>query len=157
MSANPGVHSASRRRRIAAISLAAIGAALLVPRRWLTVNDVTTGVAPAYPELAPHRYVETPDQTLQAARDSMRQMARWRIVREDAPERRIDAEIRVFLFGFTDDVTVWVEPEGTCSRVMIRSHSRIGKGDLGENARTIRALQAQMDRRLTRRTLGVRT
>ena len=120
----------------------------LVPRRWMTVNDVTTGQTPVYPEIVPHRYAAGPDKVYAAARKAISMMARWKIVRENPAARRIEAEIRTAVFGFTDDVTIWIEPDGAGSRVMIRSHSRIGRGDLGENARTIRALQREMDKRL---------
>ena len=49
---------------------------------------------------------------------------------------------------FTDDLTVTVSPEGNNSRVVIRSHSRVGRADLGMNARHIRKLQAAMDDKL---------
>lgn len=121
---------------------------MLIPRRWATVNDVTTGETPAYPEIVPHRYAETPDRVYAAAQEAISGMARWKIVREDPGAKRIEAEIRTFLLGFTDDVTVWIVQDGAGSRVMIRSHSRVGRGDLGENARTLRALQREIDRQL---------
>jgi Uncharacterized protein conserved in bacteria len=123
----------------------ATGAAIVTPRRWLTTNDVTTGCTPEYPEIEPREYALEPRDVFEAVRHAVRRMARWKVVREDLPHMRLDAEVKTFLFRFTDDVTVWTEESPRGSRVMIRAHSRIGRGDLGENARTIRALQRAID------------
>jgi uncharacterized protein (DUF1499 family) len=45
-------------------------------------------------------------------------------------------------------VTVTITSEGSATVVNVRSKSRIGKGDLGTNARRIRAFQAELARRL---------
>jgi uncharacterized protein (DUF1499 family) len=126
---------------------AAIAAALLlVPRAWWSVNDVTTGQSAAYPGLRPRVYPVAPDVAWEVARETIGRMRRWRVVKEDRAGLRLEAELRTALLGFTDDITVSVEEaEGGGSRVMIRSRSRVGKGDLGENARSIRALQREMD------------
>ena len=42
-------------------------------------------------------------------------------------------------FLFVDDIVVRVRPEGDGSRIDVRSKSRDGKGDLGMNAKRIRA------------------
>jgi uncharacterized protein (DUF1499 family) len=52
------------------------------------------------------------------------------------------------LFKFKDDVTITITGEGAVSVVNVRSKSRIGKGDLGANARRIRAFQAELAKRL---------
>jgi uncharacterized protein (DUF1499 family) len=126
------------------------GVALLTPRRWMTVNDVTTGGTPEYPEIEPHHYEQSVESVYRAAGNAIRRMARWKIISEDPAAWKIQAEIRTAVFGFTDDVTVWVEPQKSGCRVMIRSHSRVGRGDMGENARTIRALQREMDSALSK-------
>ena len=41
-------------------------------------------------------------------------------------------------FAFKDDVVVRVRPEGAGSRVDVRSVSRVGRGDVGTNARRVR-------------------
>src|SRR5262245_12772770 len=47
-----------------------------------------------------------------------------------------------------DDVTVTVTREGDATIVNVRSKSHLGKGDLGTNARRIRAFQAELAKRL---------
>jgi uncharacterized protein (DUF1499 family) len=44
--------------------------------------------------------------------------------------------------GFVDDVTIWAVPAGPgMTQLKMRSASRKGKGDLGANAKRIRAYQ----------------
>jgi uncharacterized protein (DUF1499 family) len=117
---------------------------------WFTLNDVTTGETRAYPELAPHRYAEPPDQVYAVMQRVAAGIPRWRVVREEAERRTLHVELKTALFDFTDDLTARVDPSENGSEVVIRSHSRVGRGDLGENARHIAALQARMDRELSR-------
>ena len=57
----------------------------------------------------------------------------------DAAAGRIEATDTTFWFGFEDDVVIRVEADGAGSRVDVRSVSRGGVGDVGANARRIRA------------------
>ena len=116
----------------------------------MTTNDITTGVTPEYPEIKPRQYPQSVETVYRVAGNSIRRMSRWKVASEEPAAWKVQAEARTAVFGFTDDVTVWVEPQASGCRVMVRSHSRIGRGDLGENARTIRALQREMDDALKR-------
>jgi uncharacterized protein (DUF1499 family) len=49
------------------------------------------------------------------------------------------------LVGFRDDVTVKIRRERGRTVVSIRSRSRTGAWDFGQNARNIRELQAALD------------
>jgi hypothetical protein len=122
----------------------AAGAAILARRKWFTVNDVTTGSTPEYPGLDPQRFDASPSLVLEAVRRAVRRMARWKVLREDVGARLVEAEARTILVGLTT-VSIWIEPAAGGSLVLIRSRSR-GRGDLGANARTIRALQRAIDR-----------
>lgn len=42
------------------------------------------------------------------------------------------------LFGFKDDIVIRITPAGSGSRVDVRSASRVGRSDLGVNAKRIR-------------------
>ena len=57
---------------------------------------------------------------------------------------RIEATQKSFWYGFTDDVVVRIAqtPEGT--RVDVRSKSRVGRSDLGQNAKRIRIFLAKL-------------
>lgn len=126
----------------------------MIPRRWMTINDITTGQTPEYPELQPRHYDRSPNEVFEAVRTSVRRMSRWRIVNEDLTSHRLEAEVKTFILPFIDDVTIWIEPESHGSRVMVRSHSRVGRGDLGENARTTRAFQRVLDDELKALKIG---
>jgi uncharacterized protein (DUF1499 family) len=52
---------------------------------------------------------------------------------------RLEAIDRTFLLRLPDDVTVRLRPRADGTRIDVRSASRIGTHDLGQNARRIRA------------------
>ncbi len=152
---------ANRKRLAFALGLTALAAAGFMQKRWFTANDITTGQTPDYPELTARVYAADLQATATAAKAACQSLKRWKLVAaiagetasrpEEADAATLHAEARTVLFSFVDDVTVRFEPlEGDPprTRVVIRSHSRVGKGDLGENARHIAALQAAMDARL---------
>lgn len=59
----------------------------------------------------------------------------------------IEALVRSFWFGFTDDLVIRIEASAQGSNIDLRSASRVGKGDLGANAHRIaqflRAFQSE--------------
>ncbi len=61
----------------------------------------------------------------------------WEIYAEVPTEGRIEAVDTTFWFGFKDDIVIRVQPENAGSRIDLRSVSRVGKGDLGANAKRI--------------------
>ncbi len=91
----------------------------------------------AYPDLAPAMLPLPPDKAFERALAVARKMG-WIIVDANAAEGRIEATDTTFWFGFKDDVVIRVAPADQGSRVDIRSVSRVGKSDLGKNARRIR-------------------
>ncbi len=148
-----------RRWLIIGVGAAAALTLGLLNRRWWVMNDITTGQTSEYPDLPSHAYAADAAATRQASEATCAALPRWRVVPTASAEGEsapLHAEVRTALFNFTDDVTVRFEPiqelpaPGTPARtrVVIRSHSRVGKGDLGENERHIRALQREMDARL---------
>ena len=66
------------------------------------------------------------------------------IVWQSPSERRFDATDTTAIFRFVDDITVRVLPAGSSSMIDIRSKSRDGQGDLGTNAKRIRAFTEQV-------------
>ncbi|MFT5533931.1 MAG: hypothetical protein ACI8WM_003600 [Burkholderiaceae bacterium] len=69
----------------------------------------------------------------------------WDIVANDAADGRIEATATTRWFGFKDDVIVRVLPAAGGSRIDMRSVSRVGKSDVGTNARRIRDFFAAMN------------
>lgn len=123
------------------------GSPFMLALIWPRINDVSTGATPQYPDIQPQRFNQSSEQVFNAALETARAMA-WEI-RESAPAQgTIEAVATTRLFHFKDDVTVTITREGEQTVVHVRSRSRVGKGDLGTNARRIRAFQAELARRL---------
>lgn len=121
----------------------------LPPAGW-TTNDVTTGKHPGYPDIVTHHYDMSVDHTTTFAAEAIRRIPGGHVKSLDAVHGQVTGEATVLGTPFIDDVTITVTPEGSHSAVEIRSHSRVGKGDLGVNATRIRAIQALMDDKLPR-------
>ena len=96
-----------------------------------------------YPELRPALLSSTPAAAFDAALATARQMG-WDIVATDPAAGRFEATATTPWFGFKDDVVVRVTPREAGSRVDVRSLSRVGRGDLGANARRIEAYVAKL-------------
>jgi fatty-acyl-CoA synthase len=68
-----------------------------------------------------------------------------KIVTDDAANGRLEAVATSFWYGFKDDVLVRVKPEGAGSRIDMRSVSRVGVSDLGQNCKRVTRLAAAMN------------
>lgn len=74
----------------------------------------------------------------------------WRLIQVDSAEGVLQAEARTRLLKFVDDVTIRVRPaSGQRISVDLLSRSRVGKGDLGTNARRIGRFLAALDEALS--------
>jgi uncharacterized protein (DUF1499 family) len=62
----------------------------------------------------------------------------WELVDANRQEGRIEATDSTFWFGFKDDIVIRVQPQGSGAKVDARSVSRVGKGDVGINAKRLR-------------------
>ena len=91
----------------------------------------------AYPDLQPIGLEMPASAAFERALATARGQG-WTIVASDAPSGRIEATDTTFWFGFTDDIVIRVREAGAGARVDVRSKSRVGRGDLGANARRIR-------------------
>jgi uncharacterized protein (DUF1499 family) len=92
----------------------------------------------AYPDIQPLRLPVAPNIAFERAKGAVEEMG-WQIIAENPSAGRIEAEATTFWFGFKDDVVIRVAADGTGSRIDVRSKSRVGRSDLGTNARRIRA------------------
>jgi uncharacterized protein (DUF1499 family) len=91
-----------------------------------------------YPDLEPVLLHIPSQQAFTQALQAAKGMG-WEIVAMNPTEGRIEATDTTLWFGFKDDIVVRIQARGDESRVDIRSVSRIGKSDVGTNARRIRA------------------
>ncbi len=96
-----------------------------------------------YPDIVPVRLPLPPDRAFARAEAAARSLG-WEIVSAMPAEGRLEATATTRWFGFKDDVVVRVTPAADGSRVDIRSVSRIGRSDLGANAKRIRAFIAAL-------------
>ncbi len=97
----------------------------------------------AYPDIRPVLLDIPPRAAFDRALAAARAMG-WHIVASVPADGRIEATATTFWFGFKDDVVVRVRPRDGGSRVDIRSMSRVGKSDLGTNARRVRAFMRRL-------------
>jgi uncharacterized protein (DUF1499 family) len=100
--------------------------------------DLAAQQQAAYPDIQPVMLrmpgQEAFTQALKAA-DAMG----WDIVAANPEEGRIEATDTTRWFGFKDDIVIRIQAQGDESRIDVRSVSRVGKSDVGTNARRIRA------------------
>ena len=89
-----------------------------------------------YPDLGPLTLPVPTAQAFTRALTVAREMG-WEIVASEANEGRIEATATTFWFGFKDDVVIRVTPSGNGSRIDVRSVSRVGRSDVGTNAKRI--------------------
>lgn len=97
----------------------------------------------AYADVKPLDVPAAPREAVQMAIDAARAM-KWEVVGSDAAAGRIEATDTTSWFGFKDDVVVRVRPNGTGSRIDVRSVSRVGRSDLGANAQRVRDYLAKL-------------
>lgn len=122
----------------------------VLPLRAAAVNPPEYGGAPvaeqqrrAFPDIQPIVLPVNAMQAFERTLNTARQFG-WEIVAQDSGAGRIEAVDTTFWFGFKDDVVIRVRGEGEGARVDIRSKSRVGVGDVGTNARRVRAFAAAL-------------
>ena len=128
--------------------LAMVGAMMVLAACWPVINVVETGRTPEYPDLQPKQYHARKDRVFEAALRAISLIPRWTVVSSRLEQGEIRAEARTRLFRFVDDVVIRVAEEGGASTVNVRSASRIGKGDFGQNARNVRVFFTELDRQM---------
>lgn len=119
------------------------------------INDISTDFSNAafaeqqkkgYPDLKPLDLSEPPAAAYPRALAAAQAMG-WEIVKQDLKAGTFEAVDTTRWFGFKDDITVRVSAAGSGSRIDVRSRSRVGRSDLGTNARRIRAYLGKLRER----------
>lgn len=125
------------------------GAALILERlrRALTRNRVRTGPDHPDPSLRGRAYAVPYDEVWSRALEIVDGRWGWRLVDADDLEGVIRAEAKTPVFRFTDDVEIQIglDDDGQ-TRVDAASASRVGKADMGTNARRVRRFFRHLDR-----------
>lgn len=95
-------------------------------------------------DLQPLRLPVAPGEALARVRRVAEGMPSWQVTAVEGDT--VEAVATSRLFGFHDDIVIRVRPDGTGSRIDMRSKSRDGQGDLGANAARIRGFLAELAR-----------
>jgi len=91
----------------------------------------------AYPDIAPLA-LDLPSARAFELSLTVARKLEWKIISADKEKGVIEATDTTFWFGFTDDIVIRISPQGRGSRIDLRSLSRVGKSDLGTNAKRVR-------------------
>ena len=92
-----------------------------------------------YPDLAPIDFGSPPADAYRSAEAAANSLG-WEITYADG-RSHIEATDTSRIFRFVDDVVIRIRPSATGSTIDVRSKSRDGQGDLGINAKRIRAFR----------------
>lgn len=116
-------------------------AALLDTRRACTNGSHYSGLnadqhGRRYPHLVTATYPLTADKVFDTAL-AFAQSLGWNIASADKPEGRIEATATTRLLRFRDDVVIRIRATARGTLLDVRSASRVGRSDLGANARRI--------------------
>jgi hypothetical protein len=102
-----------------------------------------------YPEVVGRRY-EMPIDRVQSTVLALVERRGWQIFQTPdaelaSPEITVEAVARTMLLAFPSDVAIRLTDEGATTYVDMRSASRYGKRDLGDNAARIEAFLEELD------------
>ncbi|HKJ45589.1 MAG TPA: DUF1499 domain-containing protein [Balneolales bacterium] len=97
-----------------------------------------------YPDIKPVMLPVQPGVAYHRSLEAAKEMSWWKIQAADSLTGHIEATSTIPWFGFKDDVVIRIDTTAEGSRVDVRSTSRIGVSDIGENARRIRSYVARL-------------
>lgn len=117
--------------------------------RALTQNSAQTSANAPDPRLRGRTYAVPFAQVWDESIQMIESSSGWKLIEADEGRGMIKAEATTPVFHFVDDVRLRIKlDEDALTRVDMRSASRVGRGDLGTNARRIRRFFKDLDRRL---------
>ncbi len=99
-----------------------------------------------YPDLAPLKLSLPPDAAFAKVKSTAQSMPAWQVTREDDATHTLEGVESTWLFRFRDDFVIEVRPADGGSVVQMRSKSRVGKGDVGANAKRIERFFVALNR-----------
>jgi len=103
----------------------------------------------AFPDLQPLLVNQPANVVFAAAKDVVTEKG-WTLVDASEVDGRIEATAETGWVRFKDDVVIRILPGRDQTRVDVRSTSRVGRGDLGANARRVRDYLSTLKSRLAR-------
>ena len=101
----------------------------------------------AYADLETLTTRAAPEKVFEAAKAAIAAMG-MKLVDADPAQGRIEANQTSLLYGFTDDMVVRIATGTDGTKVDVRSKSRVGRSDLGQNAKRIRVFLQKLQANL---------
>lgn len=106
----------------------------------------------SYPDVTGRRYEQAPQRIAEQI-DALLEERGWPVTARHAGSEAtgattIEAVATSFLLGFKSDVAIRIEDDAGATLVDMRSASRYGRYDLGDNARRIRRFLTDLDQRV---------
>jgi uncharacterized protein (DUF1499 family) len=92
------------------------------------------------PQLRPVVILAPPAEAVAWAASVIANLPRWSVIAHDPRAGTLRATHTTRLWRFVDDVLLRFERDPRGTRLVGHSQSRVGKGDLGQNARNLRML-----------------
>ena len=115
----------------------------LVPGTDKTIADAQRE---AFPDIKSRRINAGLDESAEIVREVIDDMNMELLSATFVDDKwRIEATYKSRWFGFIDDFVVRLTPEGSMTRVDVRSKSRVGGSDLGANAARVRAFYEKLE------------
>ncbi len=101
----------------------------------------------AYPDLQPMVVEASAAEVFEAAKRVVDRMG-MELIDASQTDMRVEATDTTLLYGFKDDVVVRITEMNGATKVDVRSKSRVGRSDLGQNAKRIRKFLSSLESEL---------
>ena len=129
--------------------VAAVAVFVWASLSWPRLDRVETGRTPEYPDLQPREYAASPSEVTAAVSTAVQTLPGWAVVGggKGPGGSQTHATARVLQVA-AFDVFIHVRGQKGRTVVSVKSESRHGAWDFGQNARNIRTLLAALDRQI---------
>ncbi|WP_242632250.1 DUF1499 domain-containing protein [Rubripirellula amarantea] len=115
--------------------------------KGLTTNVATLDPSASDPRLHPIDVSTPPSETAQAIAKWVESESLWKLESSDQGGDRVTMHLTrtTRVLRFVDDMHLELTPTATGTRISGKSKSRVGKGDLGQNARNLIELRRGLE------------
>jgi uncharacterized protein (DUF1499 family) len=102
------------------------------------------------PYFHPRRYLKPKEEVVQAAREVISSLPRWRELEYRENQGRLHVTRTTRLWRFVDDINLYIVQGGDgVTSLDMTSQSRVGRWDFGQNRRNLKEFFARLDAKLT--------